>query len=117
MKNGWAHLKGLDIPEPVADQPVEMILGCESLALFEAIKPSASRGPKDPVARLTCIGWMIGGKTCPEPSAEAEGESRMVSGDCGVVRAGPVPTNDKVRSKTSPLNIRSDRLIVPFTEG
>ena len=63
-----------------------MILRCESLALFEAVKLSSVRGPTDLVAKLTWLGWMVGGKTYPEPSPDAEGESRMVSGDCGVVR-------------------------------
>ena len=56
LKAGWPHLKGLDIPPPVAEQPVEMILGCASLQLFEAIKPSSMKGIEDPVARLTSLG-------------------------------------------------------------
>ena len=85
MKGGWPHLKNLDIPPPVADQPMEMILGCESLKLFETIKPSTVRGAADPVARLTCLGWMVGGRTTPEPSPDVEGESRVIKGDVGIV--------------------------------
>ena len=84
MKGGWPHLKSLDIPAPVAGQPVELILGCENLRLFEGVKPSSIKGPTDPVARLTCLGWMIGGRTHPEASTDVEGDSRCVDGDIGI---------------------------------
>ena len=84
MKQGWTHLKNLDIPSPVEGEPITMILGCENLRMFEAIKPSTCRGPTDPVARLTSLGWMIGGRTFPEPSTDVTGESRVVRGDVGI---------------------------------
>ena len=84
MKNGWPHLKGLDIPSPVEGEPITMILGCENLQLFETIKPTTLRGPTDPVARLTRLGWMVGGRTFPEPSTDVTGESRIVKGDVGI---------------------------------
>ena len=85
MKGGWPHLRSLDIPSPVPDKPIQMILGCENLKLFESIKPPTMRGSTEPVARLTPLGWMIGGRTFPEPSAEVEGESRIVNGDIGIM--------------------------------
>ena len=88
LKGGWPHLKGLDLLSPAKDQPIEMILGCESLQLFESIKPATFRGPTDPVARLTSLGWMIGGRTFPEPSADVTGESRVVRGDIGIASGG-----------------------------
>ena len=116
MKKGWAHLKGLDILEPVPEYPIEMILGCENLALFEAVKPSAMRGPSDPVARLTPLGWMIGGKTYPEPSPDAEGDSRMVSGDCGVA-LGKDKQEKEVRSLNTIKNKDLSTNQQPFTDG
>ena len=92
LKGNWPHLKGLDIPSPVKDQPIEMILGCENLRLFEAIKPPTIRGATEPVARLTSLGWMIGGRTYPEPSPDVEGESRVVEGDVGIA-SGDEGTN------------------------
>ena len=79
-------MKGLDLLEPVEDQPVEMILGCENLKLFEAIKPSSLRGPTDPVAWLTPLGWMAGGKTYPEPAPDAEGDPGVITGESGVAQ-------------------------------
>ena len=85
LKGGWPHLKGLDIPGPVPDQPIELILGCSNLQLFEGVKPSSLRGLEDPVARLTHLGWMIGGRTRPEPTSDAEGEARVVHGEVGMM--------------------------------
>ena len=102
MKQGWPHLKGLDIPSPVAGEPVAMILGCENLSLFEAIKPPTMRGATDPVARLTSLGWMIGGRTFPEPSSDVTGESRVVRGEVGIVSGG---TADKVSETEERINV------------
>ena len=85
LKGGWPHLKHLDLPAPVPDQPVELILGCENLKLFEGVKPASMRGNTDPVARLTSLGWMVGGRTFPEASTDVEGDSRVVRGDVGIV--------------------------------
>ena len=80
-----------------------MILGCENLKLFESIKPTSIRGDADPVARLTPLGWMIGGRTVPEPSADIEGESRVIQGDIGIANGEDDEkvreSNDKVTSK------------------
>ena len=87
LKGGWPHLKHLDLPSPVPEQPVELILGCENLRLFEGVKPSSFKGPTDPVARLTPLGWMIGGRTYPEASTEVEGDSRVIQGDVGIMES------------------------------
>ena len=83
LKAGWPHLKGLDIPAPVPDQPVEMILGCANLQLFEGLKPTSMKAAGDPVTRLTQLGWMVGGRTHPEPSPDEEGEARVVDAVVG----------------------------------
>ena len=103
LKGGWPHLKQLDIPAPVANQPVELILGCENLLLFEGVKPSSIKGPTDPVARLTPLGWMTGGRTYPEASTEVEGDSRIIQGDVGIVEAA----TDKVGPISSLGNLPS----------
>ena len=119
MKGSWPHLKGLDIPSPAADKPIEMILGCENIKLFEPIKPATVRGDTDPVARLTCLGWMIGGRTHPEPNAEVSGESRVIMGDVGIAsgRPGTQVSLDLDVGRGKVINPRSllssCRLVVP----
>ena len=81
LKAGWPHLKALDIPEPVANQPVEMILGCANLELFEGLKPSRVRGEGNPIARFTRLGWMVGGRTFPDVSEEVEGVAHGAVGN------------------------------------
>ena len=104
MKGGWPHLKPLDIPAPIPDQPVELILGCENLKLFEGIKPSSVRGPTDPIARLTVIGWMVGGRTHPEASVDVEGDSRVVQGIVGIIGGN----SDPVVSRAATVNVTNN---------
>ena len=117
LKGGWPHLKHLDLPALVSGQPVELILGCENLRLFEALKPSSLKGPTDPIARLTPLGWMVGGRTYPEASTEVEGDPRIIQGEVGIVEASAV----KVRQGFEYLNVanNNDFLIAgnPRIEG
>ena len=75
LKRGWTHLKKLDIPAPVPSRPIEAILGCVDLRLFEPLKPPAMRGTGEPVAKLTPLGWMVGGRTRPEVEPVGDGEN------------------------------------------
>ena len=53
LKKGWKHLKKLDIPPPVQERPIEAILGCVNLSLFEAVRPPANgRKTRWPNGRL-----------------------------------------------------------------
>ena len=52
LKKGWTHLKKVDIPAPVPGKPIEMILGCVSLRLFESIRLPLTKGTGDHVAAI-----------------------------------------------------------------
>ena len=86
LKSGWPHLKGLDLPSPVPDQPVEMILGCTNLQIFEGVKPISVKGITNPIARLTKLGWIVSGRTRPEPPPDTQGEARIMEGEVGVAQ-------------------------------
>ena len=76
------------------------MLGCENLQLFEGLKPTSMKGPTDPIARLTSLGWMVGGRTYPEASTEVEGDSRMVRGEVGMMNLH----EDTVRTGVCEMN-------------
>ena len=80
LKRGWPHLKKLDIPTPVQGRPVEVILGCDNLGLFEALRPVSMKGTGDPIAKWTPLGWMVGGRTRPEVESVDDGQNHVHSG-------------------------------------
>ena len=80
LKRGWPHLKKLDIPQPVGGRPIEAILGCVNLPLFEAIRPPAIRNSGEPLAKWTPLGWMVGGRTRPEVEPVEEVKPRPTQG-------------------------------------
>ena len=95
LKRGWPHLKKLDIPPPVPGRPIEAILGCVSLTLFEAIRPTAIRGTGDPVAKWTPLGWMVGGRTRPEVEPVDEGLAHTHEGTILMAEIEKVSQIDK----------------------
>ena len=76
LKRSWPHLRKLDIPPPASDRPIEAILGCVNLALFEALRPPAVKNMGDPMAKWTPLGWMVGGRTRPEVEPVEEGQTQ-----------------------------------------
>ena len=80
LKKGLGHLRKLDIPSPVQGRPIEAILGCVNLALFEALRPPAIKGPGEPLAKWTPLGWMVGGRTRPEADPVEEGKTHTHAG-------------------------------------
>ena len=56
LKRGRPHLKKLDIPAPVAEKPIEAILGCVDLRLFEPVRPPVTKGPGEiPPAQILAL--------------------------------------------------------------
>ena len=80
LKRGWTHLRKLDIPPPAPGIPIEAILGCVSMGLFEPLRPASVKGPGDPVARWTPLGWLVGGRTRPEVDSVEEGQNHAHTG-------------------------------------
>ena len=65
---------------------MEAILGCTNLGFFEALRPAAVKGPEDPIAKWTPLGWMVGGRTRPEVEPVDEGRNHVHSGTILVVK-------------------------------
>ena len=63
LRSGWKHLKTLPLPKPVGDGVVDLILGSSALDLMEAVRPAIFGPPGGPVAKLTPLGWIVGGRT------------------------------------------------------
>ena len=103
LKRGWPHLRKLDIPPPVEGRPVEAIIGCVNLTLFEALRPAAHKGPGDPLAKWTPLGWMIGGRTRPEVEPVEEGRSHTHTGTILVIQGSEEPA-DKVSYSVEKLD-------------
>ena len=70
LRKNWPHLRKLDLPEPVGDGRVDFILGSSGLDLMEAICPVRFGPEGGPVAKLTRLGWVCGGRTIPNSSSE-----------------------------------------------
>ena len=103
LKRGWPHLKKLDIPPPNNGTPIEAILGCVSMGLFEPLRPASVKGPGDPVAKWTPLGWMVGGRTRPQVDPVEEGLNHTHSGTILVVTI----TDNKEVSESRDQNIKS----------
>ena len=65
LKHEWAHLRRLPLPPPIANRQVEMILGTDCLDAIEAVAPVVVGKVGEPCAKLTPLGWVIGGRTRP----------------------------------------------------
>ena len=76
LQADWAHLRHLPLPAPIPNRKVELIIGTDCLDAIEAIAPVVFREKGDPCAKLTRLGWIIGGRTAPRPTP-------------GISRAGP----------------------------
>ena len=64
----WAHLKHLPLPAPIPNRKVELIIGTDCLDAIEAITPVVFGEKGDPCAKLTKLGWIVGGRTAPRPA-------------------------------------------------
>ena len=64
-KQGWSHLKDLELPEAAKGQ-VQGIIGTNDFFLVAPTSPAISQGRKDPVAFNTRLGWLVGGQIEPK---------------------------------------------------
>ena len=71
LKKHWPHLRKLPLPSPEGEGGVDLILGSSALDLMEAIQPVVFGPPGGPVAKLTKLGWVTGGRTTPVPTPSA----------------------------------------------
>ena len=70
-KQAFRHLASIDIKPPVPYLPVQLMLGQATPHLISAIEPDrVSPSGKGPVARLTPLGWTVGGPITPETPAD-----------------------------------------------
>ena len=80
LRSGWKHLETLPLPKPVGDGVVDLILGSSALDLMEAVRPAVFGPPGGPVAKLTPLGWIVGGRTAeltPNEGLEDEDVGRL----------------------------------------
>ena len=100
LQADWAHLKHLPLPAPLPNRKVELIIGTDCLDAIEAIAPVVFGEKGDPCAKLTRLGWIIGGRTSPRPApgiSRAGPETPLpnpraspaAGARCGFVREGP----------------------------
>ena len=78
LKHDWKHLKELPLPAPEGDGVVDLILGTTALDLIEAVQPSIFGPAGGPVAKMTQLGWVVGGKMHPD-AAGKDSEGRLNS--------------------------------------
>ena len=64
----WEHLKNIDLPE-AAERPIQGIIGTNNFFLLAPTAPAITMGPEDPIAFMTRLGWMVGGKIRPNLAA------------------------------------------------
>ena len=77
LKKGWKHLKDLPLAKPEGDAIVDLILGTSALDLMEAVRPSVFGPPGGPVAKLTRLGWIVGGRTTEGGDIQEKSQGRM----------------------------------------
>ncbi len=62
-KSRFPHLKNLPIPHPIKSRGVDLMLGMNTPELVTSVLPDVVGERNDPVARLTRLGWVVGGPT------------------------------------------------------
>ncbi len=63
-KENFPHLAHLPIPPPIPARKVDVLLGMSALHLLTSLRPDiGGRSSEEPVARLTRLGWVVGGPT------------------------------------------------------
>ena len=67
-KDQWEHLSELRLPT-AANRPIQGIVGTGNFFLLAPTAPAITQGPDDPVAFMTRLGWMVGGKIRPALAA------------------------------------------------
>ncbi len=61
VKLEFPYLHGVQFPEALYDEPIDILLGSDLHILHESLKEIPSRGPNTPYARKTRIGWTAAG--------------------------------------------------------
>ncbi len=62
-KSKFKHLKHLPLPHPVQDKGVDLMLGMNTPELITSVLPDVVGERHEPIARLTVLGWVVGGPT------------------------------------------------------
>jgi len=65
-KDQWEHLRHLQVAPPV-EGGVDVLIGMQDADAFETSTPSIVGKPGEPVAKFTCLGWTIAGRTRRNP--------------------------------------------------
>ena len=65
LQREWDHLQRLPLPKAISNRRVEIILGTDCIDAMEAITPVVFGRPGEPCAKLTQLGWVLGGRTRP----------------------------------------------------
>ena len=87
IQSEWPHLKYLPLPQGPANHRVEVIIGTDCLDAMEAVAPVVFGQEGEPCAKLTKLGWVLGGRV--GPSAHPTGkemEKVNPSQFCGFMR-------------------------------
>ncbi len=79
-KESFPHLAHLPIPPPIPNRKVDILLGMSAPHLLTSLQPDVGgRNAGEPVARLTRLGWVVGGPT-GERSSEQEAQLAFFTG-------------------------------------
>ncbi len=89
-KKEFEHLRSLPIPPPVPGKNVDILLGMAAPHLLTSLRADVGgRHRKDPVARQTRLGWVVGG---PLGQVEREQEAQLAFFTKSLLT--PPPTDD-----------------------
>ena len=103
LKHNWEHLRNLNIPKPVGNGRLHMIIGSQHAGLLASKKEH--HDPNDlsgPVARETLIGTFCFGKTEPDSDTEDDQEEEEEEAilQMAYVEDGPFVPNTAVGTNT-----------------
>ena len=73
-RRNWDHLKDFDLPKPVSNGRIHLVISTRNIHLIEPEFQLPIRAPNNqgPVAKLTPIGWLT---ARPEESREVDSET------------------------------------------
>ena len=91
LQRQWKHLEFVPLPEAAPNKRIELILGTDCLDAIEAIVPVVFGAEGEPCAKLTKLGWVLGGRTTPTVLTRVQEEGRVV------VEELPPPLLDEAR--------------------
>ena len=94
LQTQWEHLKFLPLPKALPNKRVEVIIGTDCLDAIEAIAPVVFGKEGEPCAKLSRLGWIVGGRTTPKdhrteanlPRPSTNGRGQGKSGVCFFTR-------------------------------